>query len=125
MEYHSYGDFDGQAPDSSRSAQAAYCAGDQGKFFEMHDIMFENYGAGYSVRRLEAMAEAIGLDVDQFSDCLKGEDYLEMVREDYFIAVEAGIRGTPSFVVNGVTIEGNDMVALQTEIERALLNASE
>jgi protein-disulfide isomerase len=124
MEYHSFGDFDGTQPDSSRSAQAAYCAGDQGKFFEMHDYIFENYGTGYSERRLEAMAELIGMDVNQFSECLSSEKYLDMVRADGDLADQVGVRGTPSFLVNGFMVEGNDMLTLQAEIERALLEAA-
>jgi protein-disulfide isomerase len=97
--------------ESGRAAEAAYCAGDQNKFWEMHDIIYTNFSAGesggYSTNRLISMAEAIGLDVDVFEDCLKGDNYGDQVADDRKLADEKGVTGTPFFFINDQFIEGN------------------
>ena len=100
--YHSVGEFIG--PESSRAAEAAYCAGDQGKFWEYHDYILGNQrgeNAGwFSERRLTAFAEALGLDARAFSSCLNGGDYRDMVRQELFTARDLGIQSTPTFVIS-------------------------
>jgi protein-disulfide isomerase len=129
--YRSFGSFIGA--ESGRAAEASYCAGDQGKFWEMHDAIFinqtgENTGS-YTDRRLIAFAEAIGLDEDEFHSCFNSGKYKDLVDQDFKDGVEAGIRATPSFVmtyiVNGETrtkvIEGaQPFNVFQQEIESAL-----
>ena len=129
--YHSFGDFIGS--ESGRSAEAAYCAGDQEKFWEMHDIIFanqtgENVGA-FSDRRLLAFAEKLNLDLDTFKSCFNGGNYKKLVSQDAKDGVVAAIKATPSFVlsytVNGETktklIEGAQTYdSFKTEIEAAL-----
>jgi len=129
--YNSYGDFIGA--ESAAAAEAAYCAGDQEKFWEMHDIIFanqtgENVGS-YTDRRLSAFAEKIGLDMDQFNSCFNGGDHRDRVNQDAKNATIAGIKATPSFVltytVNGEPktklIEGaQGFDAFKQEIDAAL-----
>lgn len=129
--YNSFGDFIG--PESAAAAEAAYCAGDQEKFWEMHDIIFanqtgENVG-NYTDRRLSAFAEKIGLDMDQFNSCYNGGDHRDRVNQDAKNATIAGIKATPSFVltytVNGAAktrlIEGaQGYDAFKLEIDAAL-----
>jgi protein-disulfide isomerase len=107
--YRSKGDFLGV--ESGRAMEAAYCAGDENKFWEMHDIIFANYSTGnsggYSVKRLTGMAEAIGLDVNIFEDCLKDRKYRDRVEEDQSAAQEKGVQGTPAFFINDIFVEGN------------------
>ena len=72
--YRSYGAWIGK--ESADAAEAAYCAGDQGKFWEMHDIIFanqtgENVG-DFTPKRLAAFAEKIGLDMGTFQSCFNG-----------------------------------------------------
>lgn len=129
--YHSFGDFIGA--ESGRAAEAAYCAGDQGKFWEMHDIIFvnqagENVGA-YADRRLLAFAEKIDLNMDDFRSCFNGGNYKSLVEEDFKNGVLAGIQATPSFVMT-YTVNGEEKTALiegaqpfevfQEQIEAAL-----
>ena len=107
------------------ASQAAYCAGDQGKFWDMHDIIFANFSqTGYSVKQLNKMADLIGLDSDLFNTCLETEKYVDAIYEDASIGSDAGITGTPSFTINGVmAIEGNrDFAGMQLAIEAALAN---
>ena len=78
---------------------AADCAGEQGKYWEMHDRLFENQRA---LEPWSGHAEAIGLDVAVFDDCLESEKHAPGVRADMAEAKKAGASGTPSFVL-GVT----------------------
>lgn len=129
--YRSFGSFIGA--ESTAAAEAAYCAGDQEKFWEMHDILFanqtgENVGA-FTDRRIEAFAEKIGLNMDDFNSCLDSGKYADTVEQDGKDGLLAGIQATPSFVltytVNGETktkiIEGaQPFTTFQQEIEAAL-----
>lgn len=129
--YKSVGAFIGS--ESKAAAEAAYCAGDQGKFWEMHDILFanqtgENVGA-YSERRLEAFADAINLDRGQYDECMSTGKYADLVDQDAADAQAAGIQATPTFIlsyeVNGETqtrvLQGAlGIDAFAQEIEAAL-----
>lgn len=107
--YRSFGEFIG--PESKASAEAAYCAGDQGKFWEMHDIIFANHTGenvgDFTNRRLLAMAEKIGLDSAAFQSCFNGNTHADRVNKDFNDGTAAGVQATPSFVmtytVNGQT----------------------
>lgn len=94
--------------ESQDAAAAAYCAGDQNKFWEMHDALFENNRdvenqGSFSNARLKAIAEAIGLDVNAFNECFDGGKYEDRVQQDlkdFTAAVPAGgQQGTPYFVL--------------------------
>lgn len=111
--------------ESRDAAEAAYCASDQGKFWEYKDILFANSlgeDEGYFARvRLEKMAEAIGLDLTQFNDCMDSEKYRDRVEQDGIDGQAAGITGTPSFLINGKLVVGAQPYStFQAEIEAAL-----
>lgn len=111
--YYSFGEFIGA--ESGSAAEAAYCAGDQGKFWEMHDIIFanqagENAGA-FADRRLLAFAEKIELNMDQFSPCFNGGKYKSLVEEDRKNGALAGITATPSFLMT-YTVSGKEKTIL-------------
>lgn len=129
--YKSVGEFIGA--ESKAAAEAAYCAGDQGKFWDMHDILFanqtgENVGA-YSDRRLDAFAGEISLDRGQYDECVSSGKYSDLADQDATDAAAAGIQATPSFLVtyevNGEVqarvIEGAQPIdVFAQEIEAAL-----
>jgi len=129
--YHSFGEFIGA--ESKAAAETAYCAGDQGKFWEMHDLLFanqtgENVGA-YADRRLTAFAEKLELNMTDFNSCFDSGKYSDLVDQDGKDGLLAGIQATPSFVVsyvvNGETktkiIQGaQEIAAFQQEIDTAL-----
>jgi len=124
--YRSYGEFIG--PESSRTAEAAYCAGDQGKFWEMHDIIFANQNGenvgNFNDRKIVAFAEKIGLDMGQFNDCFNSNKYADQVTQDGVDGQQAGVKATPSFTINGTLFEGAQPIgAFQTTIEAALAAA--
>lgn len=91
------------------TAEAAEAAGAQGKFWEMHDILFERQNDWSSIPEAEMIdvlvgyAEEIGLeDIEQFEQDLEDDTYADKVLTDYQAAVDANLNSTPSFVVNQV-----------------------
>lgn len=85
-------------PAAFRAAEAAECAGDQSRFWEMHDKIFANPRT-LSPSDLAAHAKAIGLDVPQFSTCLDSGKSSLSVKEGLALAEKLGVDGTPSFVI--------------------------
>jgi protein-disulfide isomerase len=77
-----------------KAAEAANCAGEQGKYWEMHDRLFANQK---TLEPWKAHAEAIGLDVPKFEACLNAGKQAEEIRRDMAEAGKAGINGTPAF----------------------------
>jgi protein-disulfide isomerase len=100
--YHSVGEFIG--PESARSAEAAYCAGDQNQFWEYHDYVLGNQrgeNAGwFSTRRLSAFAEALKMDMTQFNSCFNNGKYRSMVLQDLSDAHALGVQSTPTFIIS-------------------------
>jgi len=92
-------------PYSEKAAEAAECAADQGKFWEMHDIMFANQNNLYT-NSLKQYAKDIGLNTDDFNSCLDSGAMKPRVDNDLRDGGEAGVRGTPAFFVNGRLISG-------------------
>ena len=85
-------------PRALQAAQAAECAGEQGKFWELHDRMFANQNA-LSPADLTSQAKAIGLDMSKFSQCLESGRTSAAVRAGLEQAASMGIEGTPAFVI--------------------------
>ncbi len=81
-----------------KAHEAANCAGDQGKYWEMHNKLFANQR---KMRRedLSAYAKSIGLNLSAFEGCLDRGKYVKEIRKDIAAAVNAGIRGTPTFLL--------------------------
>jgi protein-disulfide isomerase len=108
FEYHSFGEFIG--PESTRAAEAAYCAGDQEKFWEMHDVIFANQSGEnqghFSDKFLTALASKLSLDMSKFNDCFTNGKYADQVKQDGLAGQQAGVQSTPSFVINGTLLEG-------------------
>ena len=77
-----------------KAAEAAHCAGEQGKYWEMHDRLFENQN---KLQPLTPHAEAIGLDVPKFEECLNSGRQAAAIRQDMAEAQKAGVTGTPTF----------------------------
>lgn len=98
------------SPESENSAAAAYCAGDQGLFWEYHDTLFANLNDEisdpFAPRRLEAFAEAINLDMDSFNACVESGKYTAQVAQDGIDGTAGGVTGTPAFFVNDQFISG-------------------
>jgi protein-disulfide isomerase len=101
--------------ESKNAAAAAYCANDQGKFWEYHDILLsnqngENQGA-FSNKRLIAFASSIGLDSAKFTACVTSKKYAQAVLNDNTYSEAKGVSETPSFIVNGKLVILTDLTA--------------
>lgn len=86
-------------PHALLAAQAAECAGAQGKFWEMHDLLFENQNH-LKKQHLRSYAERLQLDLTRFDAELGDEIYLQRVREHIAGGVASGVRNTPTFYIN-------------------------
>ena len=86
---------------AQQAAEAAEAAGAQGKFWEMHALLFERQQA-LQTKDLIRYAEELSLDVERFRRELKSETHSERVRADFLAGVQNGVYGTPSLFLNGV-----------------------
>jgi protein-disulfide isomerase len=97
-------------PDAFKAAEAAECAGRQGKYWEMHHRLFANQQS-LGAAQLPGHAQAVGLDGAAFQRCLAGGEQAEKIRRDVAEGLQAGVNGTPMFFV-GVA-EGDRMKVLR------------
>ncbi len=106
-------------PHAEHAAEAAEAAGAQGKFWEMHDMLYENQDA-LDAEDLVRYAKALRLDVPRFVKELAEHAHAERVREDFRSGVRSGVNGTPTFFINGVRHDGPfDLDSLLAAIEEA------
>jgi NhaA family Na+:H+ antiporter len=107
-------------PNAQLAAEAAEAAAAQGKFWEMHDRLFERTGF-LGREQLVHLAEELDLDVERFERELDEHIHAERVREDFQGGVRSGANGTPAFFLNGVRYDGPwDLDSLIAEIEKPL-----
>lgn len=100
---------------ASKAAQAAHCAGDQGKYWEMRDTLFKN-NSKLGPEQLPGYARENGLDVDVFSACLSSKRHQAQIEQSSQGAAQIGITGTPSFIIgksNGDTVSGRLVIGAQ------------
>lgn len=92
-------------PVSVQAALAAECADDQGRFWEYHDLLFENQGS-LSYDTFLSLAATLDLSMEDFTPCLDERIHLEEITNDYNASQEAGLTGTPTFFINGRRLVG-------------------
>lgn len=91
---------------------AANCALEQGKFWDIHDLLFTEQdvcveaSAEERKNQIQDIAEKAGLNITEFNDCIKSNKYVEEVAKDFEDGAKAGVYGTPTFFINGRTIIG-------------------
>jgi len=113
-------------PQSQSAAEAAYCAGDQNKFWQYHDMLFDNQTGenvgDFTDTHLTTFAQDLGLDMTAFNACYTSGKYASRVAQDAKDATAAGLTGTPGFAINGkVVLTGAlPFASFQTTIEKAL-----
>lgn len=92
-------------PDAPKAAEAAECARIQGKFWEYHNLLFQNQ-EDLSVPALLQYAQILGLDETSFNSCLTSGERYSQVEADVRLALSLGVQGTPTFFADGHKIEG-------------------
>ena len=90
---------------AQKAAEAAECAGEQGKFWEMHDLLFEQ-GVEGGTAGCKQYEKQLGLNTAKFNECLDSGAMASEVRKDTADGAAAGIQGTPGFLINGKLVSG-------------------
>jgi protein-disulfide isomerase len=109
-------------PFAFKAAEASLCANEQGKFWQLHDVMFEDQKK-LSVSDLKQTARRLGMDGKKFDGCLDSGRYVEQVQNDQKEGSRIGVTGTPAMFINGVVVEGGAVpysvleAAIQKELE--------
>ena len=129
--FHSVGGLLG-SPATLQAAEGAYCAADQNAFWPFHDLVFANQVALFQNRNadisrsLVQFAEILEMNPDQFETCLAERKYKDLAAQDEASARQKGIDGTPTFIVNGVLLRGNQSFEyFQQVIEEELVKVGE
>lgn len=108
---------------AQRAAESAEAAGGQGKFWEMHDYLFEHQQA-LDAENLMQAAIALGLNRVKFSRDVAEHAYAERVQQDIQSAIDSGVGGTPTVFINGVRSDDeDDFETLKGKIDEAILLA--
>ena len=100
-----------------KAAEASRCAGEQGKYWEMHDQLFANSTA-LEMIDLARYATALNLDLIKFQECMDSGRYANEIRKDISEGQKAGVRGTPTFFV-GVSEGENTRIKILRVIRGA------
>ena len=106
-------------PHAESAAEAAEAAGEQGRFWQMHSLLFENQQT-LDPWRLIGLAETLHLDVVRSARELQQHVYRNRVREDFLSGLNSGVNGSPTFFINGQRYDGPwDLVGLLEALETA------
>lgn len=90
---------------AQKAAEATECADEQGKFWEMHNLLFER-GVDGGVASFKQFATNLGLNTNEFNTCLDSGKYESEVQKDMQDGIATGITGTPGFIINGQLVSG-------------------
>ena len=126
--FHNYPFIDGNGVGSSgesdQAANAAMCANEQGKFWDMHATLYANWNGenqgNFSDRRLQAMAQSLGLDMNKFNDCFNANKFKADIQADFDKGQKMGVNGTPTVFVNGTQVGQPGKIASYDEIAQAV-----
>jgi protein-disulfide isomerase len=121
-------DFPYLGEESRRAAVAARAAQEQGRFWEYHDLLYENQGSKndgiFSDESLIGFAREAGQDVEQFESSFEDGKYENVVEQVFREAQDAGIQGTPTFFINGrILVGAQPLEAFEQVIEEELRKA--
>ena len=106
-------------PHAEAAAEVAEAAGEQNRFWEMHDTLFKNYNR-LDGTHLLVYAELLGLKMKRFEQVITRRIFAQRVREDLISGIESGVRGTPTYFINGYKHSGpRDFATLVEAIKNA------
>lgn len=101
------------------AAIAALAANKQGKFWELHDQLYENYNR-LSDQKIREIAQQVGLDMEKFDKDMKDPKLKAIVERDFQEGARAGVRGIPTIFVNGRQLRNRSFQGFQAAIEKEL-----
>jgi len=110
-------------PNAFNAAVAAEAAGLQGKFWKMHDIIYENQEA-LAWDDLFAYAKSLGLDLERFKKDISKQEIADRVENDFEGGIRSGVNGTPSFYINGKKYNGDYEEKIFTRYLKSLLTGN-
>ena len=99
-------DFPYRGQESVNAAVAARSAQAQGRFWEYHDLLYDSQFSGFSDENLTELAREAGLDTQRFESDYRSGRYERSVRADFQQGLNAGVNGTPTFIINGKMLVG-------------------
>ncbi len=106
-------------PHAEHAAEMAEAAGEHGRFWPMHDLLFEHQDA-LEDEQLIAYAKTLGIDPKWAAEALLGERFEPRVREDFAGGVRSGVNGTPTFFINGLRYDGGTDTLLDALMEATI-----
>jgi protein-disulfide isomerase len=125
--FHNFPFIDGNGVgggESDQAANAAMCANEQDKFWDMQSILYANWNGenqgNLSDRRLQAMAESVGLDMNAFNACFNANKFKAKIQADFDKGQSLGVNGTPTVFVNGTQVGQAGKIASYDEIAQAV-----
>lgn len=92
---------------AQHAAVIAEAAGAQGKFWEMHDFLYEHQNLLGDDDSIFAYAQELGLDMQRFTEEIRNDAYLNRIREDFKGGIRSGVNGTPTFYIKGIRYHGS------------------
>ena len=101
------------------AAIAALAANKQGKFWELHDQLYENYNR-LSDQKIREIAQQVGLDMEKFDKDMKAPELKAIVERDFQEGARIGVRGIPTIFVNGRQLKNRSFEGFQAAIEKEL-----
>lgn len=117
-------------PQAPKAAEAAECAGEQDRYWDMHDRLFQGQQGDWNqnpdaVNIFKSYAQELGLDTQAFDSCLDSNKYAAEVASDLGEGVGAGVTGTPAFFINGQLVSGAQPFEVFQQIIDTLLEENE
>lgn len=104
---------------ADEAARAALAAHKQGKFWEYHEKIFENYRS-LSEAKLQKFANDLQLDMNKFNQDMNSSEVLNIIKRDINEGIKAGVRGTPSIFINGKLLENRSIQGFEEKIRAEL-----
>ncbi len=107
-----------------KAAVAALAAETQGKFWEFHDALFNNYNR-LNDQKIQEIVGLLGLDETKFEEQQKNPAVTERIRQDYQEGIRLGVKGTPTIFINGKKLRNRGIKSMEAVIEKNLQKQQE
>ncbi len=104
---------------AAKAAAAALAAGSQGKFWEFHDLLFENYNR-INDQKIQDIAKALNLDQAEFNKKMNSPEIRRQIRQDVVDGRNAGVNSTPTVFINGRRLKNRSLQGFQAVIDKEL-----